>query len=312
MATYFERESPLWQHIAELVVRLRRILFAMAIAAAVLSLIPVGVVKAIATGSIKPLMQGPTSYVPLVSALPRMIIEIVVPKKISLFGRTYNITIMPTSPMESFDVLFYTVLLLGVLGASPVIAHEIWAYIKPALYPHEVKFIKKAVAIGFICFIVGAYMGLFMIAPWFMRIMLYMYPYFIPTGYAAILRVSVTDALKLGVLMAIAMGLVLEIPPIIYYLLAFRIIDPDIFTGEGMKWAFVASLLVGAVISPDPTGMGMIAIAVTLYVPFYVAVKLGTKAYYKRKEMEEKGLVLAREEVAVIKELATAVASEAK
>ncbi len=302
-AVYVARESPLWEHVRELVVRLRRIVVAVLVSAAILSIIPVGLVDALRTFSLEPLMTE-EGYVPLVIVVPKAIVSVVVPRSIMVFGRTYNVTIMPVSPSESFDVLFYTVLLLGFLGASPVVAHEVWAYIRPALYPHEVKVVKRAVVVSFILFCIGAYMGLFVAAPWFMRITLLVYPYFIPEGYPAILRVSVTEAMKLGVLTALAMGLVLQAPPVVYYLLALGVVDPSMFRGETMKLAFVASLLVGAAISPDPTGLGMLAIALTLYIPFYIAVKLGIRANRKRRMLEEKGVLLAREELAVVHKLA--------
>lgn len=54
------------------------------------------------------------------------------------------------------------------------------------------------------------------------------------------------------------------------------------FGGDRMRYAFILILIVGAMISPDPTGLGMLMIALPYYIVFYIAVKLGIKEYKKR------------------------------
>jgi len=267
-----EAEEPIWEHVYELIIRLRKALIAVVVAAVVLSAIPIET----------------HSWAPLIVVFPRLIIKYVVPKQVSIFGSTYNVTIMPETPFESFEVILYSAILLGVIGASPVIAYEIWAYIKPALYPHEEKMIKKYVGLSVLLFLMGVGLAVGFLAPVTYRITLSLYPLLAPAGYPVIVRVSVKDVVTFTVLLALASGLVFEIPLIIYLLLANGVIDPDFFKPETMKFALLAIAIVAALLSPDPSGMGMLMLTISLYLPFYIAVKLGKKAYYERqKKLEE-------------------------
>ncbi|HIQ55549.1 MAG TPA: hypothetical protein EYH59_02550 [Pyrodictium sp.] len=280
-----EYEAPFWEHVVELSVRLRRIVCAILISSIVLSVLPAN--WDFSSGA----------YVPLISHFPSLIIQTVLPKQVGLFGRTYNVVIMPESPFETFQIILLSALLLGSIGASPIIAREVWAYLEPALYPHEKKMVKKLVVISVSLFLFGIWLAVYIVTPWTLRITLSIYPFFVPQGYEAIIRVSVSDVVTLTIELALALGVVLQTPLIMYYLLAGGILDPSMFSRESMKIAFVVMLFVGAIISPDPSGLGMIVIALLLYLPFYIAVKLGEKAYYKRILQE----LVKEEEISVIK-----------
>ncbi|HIP66100.1 MAG TPA: hypothetical protein EYH08_06225 [Pyrodictium sp.] len=280
-----EREAPLWDHIVELSIRLRRIVCAVLISSVVLSVLPAN------------WNFNSGVYVPLVSYFPSLIIQTVLPKQVGLFGKTYNVVIMPESPFETFQIIFLSALLLGLVGASPIVAREVWAYLEPALYPHEKKMIKKLVVVSVGLFLFGVWLAVYIVAPWTLKITLSLYPFFVPQGYEAIIRVSVSDVVILTIELALALGIVFQVPLIMYYLLAGGILDPSIFSKDSMKIAFVVMLFIGAVISPDPSGLGMIAIAILLYLPFYIAVKLGEKAYYKRVLRE----LVKEEEIDVIR-----------
>ncbi|MET1101629.1 MAG: twin-arginine translocase subunit TatC [Pyrodictiaceae archaeon] len=266
-----DREAPLQEHLTELAIRLRRILIAIGLSAAILSALPAG-------------FNGPV-YVPLISKLPALLVSITVPKQIkTLDGKVYNVTIMPSGAFESLSILFYAAILMGVIGASPVIAREIWGFIEPALYPHEKRFVKRYVPLFVISFIAGSMLGIFLAAPLIMRLTLSLYPYFVPQGYPVIIKVGIDEAVSFAIEMAIAMGLIAESPIIAYLLLAYGIIDPGMIGKDTMKYIFLGSMVLGAIISPDPSGIGMIVIGLSIYLPLHIAIKLGIKAYHRRKE----------------------------
>ena len=270
MSSSGEAGETLKEHLVELEIRLRNIIIALLVASAVVSVIP-------ARPSLFP-------YIPLVARVPAYIVSVVVPKQVTgIDGKVYNVTIMPSSPFESLSLLFYAALLLGFIAASPFIAREVWLFIKPALYPHEQRIVKKYAFLFFLSFLAGSFFGLYIVAPLIMRFMLSLYPYFAPEGYELIIRVSVDEAASFGIEMAIAMGLMAEIPIIVYILLAYGIIDPEMISRDTMKWILVGSLVLGAIISPDPSGIGMLIIGFSIYLPLHIAIMQGKKAYYKRR-----------------------------
>ena len=270
-----DREATIYEHLVELAQRLKRIIVAVAVASIVASAVPAW-------------WEG-GGYKPLVTWLPSAIVELVVPANVtSPDGRTYSVKIMPASPFESLDIMAKTAILLGLLTALPYVAREVWAYIEPALYPHEKRLIRRFVAAFTAFFIGGAAFGLFLVAPWIMRFMLSLYPLFSPPEYELIIPVSVDEALSFAVGLAVVFGLLFEAPLIVYVLLAYGVVEPGMFSDKTLKAIFVALLIVSAIISPDPSGLTMLVLAVALYLPVYFAVKLGVRAYERRRRAEAK------------------------
>jgi sec-independent protein translocase protein TatC len=268
------KEATIYEHLVELAERLRRIVIAVIVASLVASLFPSDL--------------SLNSYSPLVTRLPMVIVRLVVPVNVtSLDGRTYPVSLMPASPFESLDIAAKTAILLGVLVALPYIAREVWAYVEPALYPHEKMLVKKFTAAFVALFASGAAFGLLLVAPWIMKFMLSLYPLFAPPEYELIIRIGVDEALSFAVGMAFIFGILFEAPLVVYILLAYGVVEPETFSGRTLRIIFVALLIISAMISPDPSGLTMLVLAIILYIPVYVAVKLGMRAYQRRRKLVE-------------------------
>jgi sec-independent protein translocase protein TatC len=260
----YDVERPLWDHIVELSIRLRRILIAILIASGILSFIPIDF----------------KYYIPLVSYFPNYIINSVMPKEVTWHGRVYTVQIAQYNPFAGFNLLLKSALLLGTLGASPVIAHEVYAYIYPALYPHERRWVKRLSAVAIGLFGLGVFVAFKFVLPFAFRIM-------IITSVAVVGKqlIAISDVEQLFetiILIAIATGLAFEAPVIVYLLVAFGIVDEKWFQGENLKIILLASMVLGAVISPDPSGIGMVVIGTLMFMAIVISARLGAK--HKRPE----------------------------
>lgn len=329
-----EKEATIWEHIEELVVRLRRIIFALLITSTILSVLPADP------------HAGLTGYKPLVAELPKLIFEHVVPPVVEGFdGRVYRVLPIASGSFESIEVLALAIFLLGLIGASPVIAKEIWEYVEPALYPHEKQFAKRFIALFILAFAFGVFFGIYIVAPLIELLVLKLYPLYIPETYkdtwtalspvppagnttvaltlivlpfgpilarvmalpvpaaglgayhgklALIpLRVSIGEVVSFALKMGVTFGVLFELPIVIYLLLSRGILDPDMFNATTMKYIFIGTMVLGAVISPDPSGVGMLLIGLSLYLPTHIAVYLGKKRALERKLIEEAEAVAA-------------------
>jgi len=269
-----DKEASLWEHIEELIIRLRKIIIAFIVSAAVFSLIPAG--------------DSGALYVPLITRLPVLIFSHTVPSQIeALDGKVYNVTVMPSSMFESVQIMMQAVLLLGTIGSAPIAAREIWAYIEPALYPHEKAFAKKFIVLFVVSFLFGVVFAIYIVAPLIITMMLKMYPFFVPPEYGFILPVSISDTVGFVLKLAIAFGLLFELPVLLYLLLAYGIVDPEMFGKDTMKYILLGSMILGAIISPDPSGLGMLLIGFSLYLPMHIAITLGKKRGLERRALEE-------------------------
>lgn len=269
-----DKEASLWEHIEELIIRLRRIVIAFIMAAVILSLIPAG--------------SGGMLYVPLIAKLPALIFAHTVPKQIkALDGHVYNITILPSTEFESIQIMMQAVLLLGAIGSAPIAAREIWAYIEPALYPHEKAFAKKFVVLFVLSFLFGVFFAIYIAAPLIVTMMLKLYPPLVPADYGFIMAVRISSIVGFVLKLALAFGLLFELPVVLYLLLAYGIVDPEMFGKDAMKYIFLGSMILGAIISPDPSGLGMLLIGFSLYLPMHIAITLGKKRGLERRALRE-------------------------
>ncbi len=227
-------------------------------------------------------------WTPLVVKIPQLIVALVIPREVYIAGKTYRIVLMPADAFEVFKITLTTAIFIGLVLASPVIVKEIWGYVEPALYPHEKRAIKRYAAAFFGLFIFGVLFALFVIAPLIYRITLSLYPFFVPNGYSMLIRVSVAEVVEFTLELAAATGLLFEIPLILYILLVHEIISIETIE-RNMKYVFLASMILGAIISPDPSGIGMLVIGFTVYLPIHIAVKLAKKKLEKKREARSEG-----------------------
>ncbi len=269
-----EEESDFWSHVVELAVRVKRMVFAIAIATVVVSFFPY---------SIDP-------YIPLVNMFPKMIIEHAVPKTITFMGVTYEVKLAQFNPFGGFNILFKSAIMLGLLGASPVIIREVFEYIKPALYPHEEKAIRKYSIVAFILFAAGVLLAYYIVIPIAFRFM-FLTSLMVAGEEGLVAFADMEKLFTLAIQLIIATGLLFEVPLITYIIISTGIVDPSFFSGDRMKYAFLASLVLGAVISPDPTGLGMLVIALPYYLLFYAAVKLGARSRRRKEEKSSQEFV---------------------
>lgn len=255
------------EHIVELSIRLRRIVVAVAIAGIILSAIPVDT----------------RYYIPLISYFPNKVISYVLPSEVVWKDKVIQVHIAQYNPFGGFNILLKTAMLLGILGASPIIAREIYAYIAPALYPHEKEKIVRFSFVAVGLFMIGVLVAFLIVMPFAFRIMI-ITSAAVAGDNTLIAFADVEQLFSTIILIAVATGVAFEAPLIVYLLVSLGIVSEEWFTGENKKFVLLASLVLGAAISPDPSGVGMLVIGLAMFSAIITAAKLGAgKGKVKRE-----------------------------
>ncbi|MFP3269021.1 MAG: twin-arginine translocase subunit TatC [Desulfurococcales archaeon] len=253
-------EKPLEEHLEELSERLKKILIFFVTTWIIITFVPVDLSH---------------SYIPLVAELSKDMVSYVIPSNITWYGHTYNVTVIYTSPFEGFNVILYTSLLFAALISSPAISYEVYQYVKPALYPHERERLKWGAAAGVGLFALGSILGYFGLAPITMKIMLFLQAAPAPSENFLI-SMTYSKLLSFIVGITLSTGAVFEIPLVIYYLIIFRVIDPEKLKGQNSRILFIAVLVIAAIITPDPSGITMFMLAIPFYAVLMLGVYLGS------------------------------------
>jgi len=252
-------EMDIWSHIEELLVRLRRVAIALVAASIIIPLTPV---------SLNP-------YTPLIAVFPRMFIDGILPDRITVMGMDVEVVVIQSSPFAGISLILKTALIIGLLAVSPLIAWEFYSFIKPALYPEERRLFVTLGVLALLLFGVGLAAAYVFILPMTYRISFLASATIIGDRIAAFADVS--SLFTSAIMIMIAVGLMFEAPVVAYALARAGMISEDLAVGFKGRMLFAASLVIAAIITPDPSGVTMIALAVPFYLAVRLAITLGAR-----------------------------------
>lgn len=171
------------------------------------------------------------------------------------------------TPMEQFNVIYLKLpLLVSVFVGSPWIFYQVWAFISPGLYKRE-----KRWAVPFIV----CTAGLFIAGGCFAYFIAFRYGLEFLLGIGRDVHVtpviSIDYYFDLFVNVTLGVGLVFEMPVIIFFLTLLRLASPR-FLFRHMRYAILAITVIAAVVTPTPDVFNMMLFAVPMVLLFFVGL----------------------------------------
>jgi sec-independent protein translocase protein TatC len=148
-----------------------------------------------------------------------------------------------TQPGEAFGLYVQIGLIVGVVLASPWIMYQVWLFIAPGLYANEKKFAVPFVLMSTIGFVTGAAFNHYVVFPFMMS-------FFASFNTADLVFMPrLEDVFDLYSKMLIGMGLVFQMPTVVYFLAKMRMVTAS-FLLRNMKYAVLIIFIVAAVVTP--------------------------------------------------------------
>jgi len=148
-----------------------------------------------------------------------------------------------TQPGEAFSLYITVALIAGVVVAAPYIMYQVWMFIAPGLYAKEKRMAYPFVALTTIGFVLGAAFNHWVSFPFMMKF----FASFNTTELAFMPKLD--DVFGLYSKMLIGMGLVFQMPAVVFFLAKMRLITAR-FLVSNFKYAFLIIFVVAAVITP--------------------------------------------------------------
>jgi sec-independent protein translocase protein TatC len=257
-----DREMPLWEHLAELGKRLKRVLIAFAVVF-VLMWMPApnldsgGVLNILASFFVSG-EYNPFAYWVFMQSMNPLLREL---------NSTGNVklVLIGGEVWSPLSAVMYAAVYLSVLVVFPYFLYELWLYIQPALYPHEERAVKKYLWIGLMLFYAGNLFGILIIYPVLLRFI---------TGLAMMLDIeqlfSVSSVVSTWIQMAFWTGVIFETPIVMAILSEICLLNPWTLA-EYRPLVYAAALILIAVITPDTT---LVSTFLT-FIPFVILFELG-------------------------------------
>jgi sec-independent protein translocase protein TatC len=171
------------------------------------------------------------------------------------------------TPMEGFNIIYLKLpLLVSIFLGSPWILYQVWGFISPGLYKREKKWAVPFILCTAGLFIAGGLFAYFVAFRFGLEFLL-------GIGLDANVTpmVSINNYFDLFVNVTLGVGLVFEMPVLIFFLTLLRIASPR-FLLRHSRYAILAITIIAAVVTPTPDVFNMMIFAVPMVMLFFVGV----------------------------------------
>jgi sec-independent protein translocase protein TatC len=176
-------------------------------------------------------------------------------------------TLTVIKPMEGFNIIYLKLpLLVSIFLGSPWILYQVWAFISPGLYRRERKWAVPFILCTAGLFIAGGLFAYFVAFRYGLEFLLG-----IGRDVNVTPMVSISEYFDLFVNVTLGVGLVFEMPVLIFFLTLLRIASPR-FLLQHSRYAILAITIIAAIVTPTPDVFNVMIFAVPMVMLFFVGV----------------------------------------
>lgn len=172
----------------------------------------------------------------------------------------------------------------GFIVAFPYVFWEFWQFVKPALTQKELKSTRGAITWVSVFFFLGVAFGYFLLAPFTFSFLL---NYTIGTRHLLVSKPTLSDYLENLIDIIVGSSLSFQLPIVSYVLTRIGIITPR-FLNTYRKYAYVAILVIAAIITPSPDWMSQMIVFIPLALLYEFSVVISKRVYKEeQRKMDE-------------------------
>jgi sec-independent protein translocase protein TatC len=180
-----------------------------------------------------------------------------------------------THPAGYLSLLISLSIYLGIVIASPWILYQIWLFVAPALYKHERSAITGFLFSTVFLFLAGIAFGYFVSLPYVLRFLTSFKGPVVPL-------MSVNEYFDFILLVLLGLGLVFELPVLIFILTLFGIVTPR-FLLNNFRYAILVITILAAVLTPTPDALTMLIFMGVLVALYFVGVGVSWMVVRRRE-----------------------------
>lgn len=171
------------------------------------------------------------------------------------------------TPMEAFNVIWVKVpVLVSIFMSSPWLLYQVWAFVAPGLYKRERKWAVPFVVCTAGLFITGGLFAYFVAFRFGLTFLLG-----IGRDVHVTPLVSINEYFDLFVNVTMGIGLVFELPVLIFFLTLLRLVTPR-FLLKHSRYAILIIVIIAAVVTPTPDVFNLLLFATPMIVLFYIGL----------------------------------------
>jgi len=168
------------------------------------------------------------------------------------------------NPTEPFNLYLEVGFVAGLFAASPFVFYQLWLFIAPALYRNEKRYVLPFVISTVGLFLAGGLFGYKMVYPASLDFLI---------GYGQRFQPMITigEYTKLFLTIIIGLGLVFEMPVLVFFLALMRVITAR-WMWRNARYSILAIFVVAAMVTPTTDILNMCLFAAPMVALYAVSI----------------------------------------
>jgi sec-independent protein translocase protein TatC len=188
-----------------------------------------------------------------------------------------------TSPTGYISLIITLGVYLGLVIASPWVLYQIWLFVAPGLYKHERGAVVRFIFSSVFLFLCGIAFGYFVMLP-------YMLKFLIGLGSQGPIQplISIDEYFSLILVVLLGLGVVFEMPVIIYFLALFNLVTPK-FLWKNFRYAVLIITILAAIITPTPDATTMLVFMAPMFLLYFLGIAVAAMVVHNKRRAEAIG-----------------------
>ena len=180
-----------------------------------------------------------------------------------------------TSPTGFVTVLIHGSFYLGFVLASPFVLYQLWLFIAPGLYRHERKAVLTFVVSATLLFLAGIAFAYWIMLPYVLKFLISFQGPFQPL-------ISINEYFDLILVVLIGLGLIFELPVIVFFLSLFGLVTPK-FLWKNARYAILIITIVAAIVTPSPDATTMLIFMAPMVLLYFSGIGVSYMVVRRRR-----------------------------
>ncbi len=168
------------------------------------------------------------------------------------------------NPIEPFNLYLKIAALAGLFLTSPFVLYQVWMFISPGLYRREKRYVVPFMVSTIALFAIGGYFGYRIVYPRALDFLIDFSKQFQP-------MITISEYTSLFLSIILGMGLVFEMPIIIFFLALMGIVSAG-FMWKNFRYAILLIFIVAAIVTPTPDVLSMCIFAAPMVALYAVSI----------------------------------------
>jgi sec-independent protein translocase protein TatC len=185
-----------------------------------------------------------------------------------------------TNPTGYLNMRITLGIYLGLVLALPYVLYQVWLFIAPGLYRNERKAVFGFVFTSFFLFLSGIAFAYYLMLP---RLLTFLVTFQGPNSTFSPL-ISVNEYFDLLLMVLLGVGVIFEMPILIFFLAFFGIVTPK-FLWKNFRYAILIITIIAAIIAPTPDATTMLVFMAPMILLYIVGLGVAWLVVRKRQQV---------------------------